>query len=1065
MSSRRFRHPTSANALGSVNASGASSSSSSIAPVNSAPIVSQGNNAPSSSSIFVPAAGSVVHPFETSVSQSSGASLFEFSQGPPYNGHAQPQHSVDFGAHSNIPQPETFFGSPFSMKDVPATSMPGPTSEASPAFDAFNAVSQNNASIVPQNFFENSNSFAQQKMDPFFVQPSQPGNAFAPSQVHHNSLPPNAGSASFSSAAPNYQAARDEISQPIIQSNVSFDGKALSGPQYASNAAGESNLRVENFIHDSAFPAAPVRAQQLNTDDHASRQIPPYTANFSSDSESTSISFGSHPFAIKCEKCNRKLDPDANFCSKCGAVISPPVASIVNEKVPASSAVPNDELFAQKSVEISSPYPNPLSAVATAAVALPLATTSVTKKDVFAFRKHCSSCFLFGGRFLATSFSFNSRQTKISLVKQRITSFVASDDIKLIFNSKKSPKDIKAYLTKLLSSNRIICNDLNLIVELILGLVEKDVSFAKFSSVLESNVSADQSTARKSIISPPNTQLQSFVATNATKNLIMSESVDSFVNELMSQNQFALALTVASTMSSGDSFRYCLQYYLDNHTSGPLKYILYSIAGLPFDDAVFNCWKEVALFYLKHPSIPRKDSSSMRDALMKRDPIAAYIVSILFGLWDGSLINLSSCWHDLYFLSLDNWIISEVYDDISTYPPIFGIKYKIWFCKNLLDCGKIDDLNRYLEKNHSLFSAYPDPFLFRLLSSEVLKIKSSASWLKMPKLPSFMDVVEKVIGGEESNIQRGSSPKLDAAVPGVFAKSVIPEPLYTDSSTASLVDDIQQGVLNLSISSQKNFQEERALVTPPPLIGLPGTTGKTSPSPELYHSPAKHSSTDDAPLPLTSSSPFNNAPIAARPVEPLSTTDDEFGFGNPKPKMPNASEDSNKQPAAAPPSPVSSVKSERSATSSQASSKSNYFGFIKGIFKKQPDSTGNTPVVANLEDEDSFVYDENLKRWVNKNSGSDASLNDPYAGGPPSSLCSAAGPTLKPSTDAPVSAKKAADAPPPMASPAFGAAPPMIPLAVPGIVVPSAASSSSGSGPYKNAKSRYVDILAQETKQ
>ncbi|KAK0919852.1 vesicle coat component [Friedmanniomyces endolithicus] len=70
-------------------------------------------------------------------------------------------------------------------------------------------------------------------------------------------------------------------------------------------------------------------------------------------------------------------------------------------------------------------------------------------------------------------------------------------------------------------------------------------------------------------------------------------------------------------------------------------------------------------------------------------------------------------------------------------------------------------------------------------------------------------------------------------------------------------------------------------------------------------------------------------------------------------------------------------------------------GWLGGWFKKDPTAELNKPIRAKLGDQSSFVYDEQLKKWVNKKGGAEtatpaATSAPPPRGGPPSRMASAA---------------------------------------------------------------------------
>lgn len=126
-------------------------------------------------------------------------------------------------------------------------------------------------------------------------------------------------------------------------------------------------------------------------------------------------------------------------------------------------------------------------------------------------------------------------------------------------------------------------------------------------------------------------------------------------------------------------------------------------------------------------------------------------------------------------------------------------------------------------------------------------------------------------------------------------------------------------------------------------------------------------------------------------------------------------------------------------------------GWFGGWFKKDPNAQaqqGNGPIRAKLGEENSFYYDEDLKKWVNKKGGDDSATPSaatpppPRASGPPSRAVSGAvGSSAPPSRI--VSAAVPGSGPPSrIGTPADGG-----PAAPPLSAVPGGMTNGGGSGP------------------
>lgn len=179
-------------------------------------------------------------------------------------------------------------------------------------------------------------------------------------------------------------------------------------------------------------------------------------------------------------------------------------------------------------------------------------------------------------------------------------------------------------------------------------------------------------------------------------------------------------------------------------------------------------------------------------------------------------------------------------------------------------------------------------------------------------------------------------------------------------------------------------------------------------------------------------------------------------------------------------------------------------GWLSGWFKKDPNA-GPGPVKAKLGEENSFVYDPDLKKWVNKKGGATeasrpAATPPPPRAGPPgarSVSTSGASPPMGPPSGPlkpPTSMPRSSSMPPPMAIPGSRASTPGIPsdtegagprppvLAPPSLGAASgppsrpgtsmsnassiddllgAPQARKGAGAKKKKGGRYVDVMAQ----
>ncbi|KAE9391652.1 hypothetical protein BT96DRAFT_888541 [Gymnopus androsaceus JB14] len=206
--------------------------------------------------------------------------------------------------------------------------------------------------------------------------------------------------------------------------------------------------------------------------------------------------------------------------------------------------------------------------------------------------------------------------------------------------------------------------------------------------------------------------------------------------------------------------------------------------------------------------------------------------------------------------------------------------------------------------------------------------------------------------------------------------------------------------------------------------------------------------------------------------------DDDLGFGNSKPKPKAEGDDAGKPKDKEPPKAVPvrpDIKPGGAAAPASGS-------WLSRLWKR--DSTG--PVKASLGEESSFYYDANLKKWVNKKSGSEEAAKPATPPPPPSRAQTASPGGARPPSTGPPSAgirPPSAGPPPPRASSAMDNAP-RPPMRVRSNLVPSdeggpgsAPSTPTGSrlappapppgrprsqASKRNVRSRYVDVLQQE---
>ncbi|KAJ5669346.1 hypothetical protein N7462_010416 [Penicillium macrosclerotiorum] len=144
----------------------------------------------------------------------------------------------------------------------------------------------------------------------------------------------------------------------------------------------------------------------------------------------------------------------------------------------------------------------------------------------------------------------------------------------------------------------------------------------------------------------------------------------------------------------------------------------------------------------------------------------------------------------------------------------------------------------------------------------------------------------------------------------------------------------------------------------------------------------------------------------------------------------------------------------------QQSTKKGWFGGWFGGAKKEAENTGGGPIRAKLGEKNSFYYDQDLKKWVNKkdpNSATPARATPPPPRGSTLPSRAASSGSLPPPSGPPMSSagsrppSSSSDMPPPLSSsPAFsgiGVPPPMPRSVSTGAAVPTPPGSSSGLPP------------------
>lgn len=227
--------------------------------------------------------------------------------------------------------------------------------------------------------------------------------------------------------------------------------------------------------------------------------------------------------------------------------------------------------------------------------------------------------------------------------------------------------------------------------------------------------------------------------------------------------------------------------------------------------------------------------------------------------------------------------------------------------------------------------------------------------------------------------------------------------------------------------------------------------------------------------------------------------DDDLGLGNSSARRKRETGSSSKQAEGTSAETDKKAEAKKEEAAKQAASGSG--SWLGRIFRREGSASPVAgPIRAKLGEETSFVYDPVEKRWVNKKVGSDtpppastppppraqtaspagysqSAAAPPKTGTPPppsarsasaapmQSAASAAAPPARSTPPPLVSSSSSMPAPPPSASSSLGSRPPSRAASVPGgDLPPPAARKPGGSAAAKKARSRYVDVFAQEQK-
>ncbi|KNE62113.1 hypothetical protein AMAG_07360 [Allomyces macrogynus ATCC 38327] len=152
---------------------------------------------------------------------------------------------------------------------------------------------------------------------------------------------------------------------------------------------------------------------------------------------------------------------------------------------------------------------------------------------------------------------------------------------------------------------------------------------------------------------------------------------------------------------------------------------------------------------------------------------------------------------------------------------------------------------------------------------------------------------------------------------------------------------------------------------------------------------------------------------------------DDLGFGNSalKKKKPAAPEGGAASDESKPADDSASSASNSTTQEGDSENGGGVFSLVKSLFgRRRPGSNSGGPVKANLGEDNSFYYDKELKRWVNKKAGADAAASTTPSGPPPPPP-PAAGMTPPPMG----TPRSGTPAPPPPSMGMGGAVPPPLP--------------------------------------
>ncbi|KAG1715700.1 hypothetical protein ID866_1463 [Astraeus odoratus] len=165
-----------------------------------------------------------------------------------------------------------------------------------------------------------------------------------------------------------------------------------------------------------------------------------------------------------------------------------------------------------------------------------------------------------------------------------------------------------------------------------------------------------------------------------------------------------------------------------------------------------------------------------------------------------------------------------------------------------------------------------------------------------------------------------------------------------------------------------------------------------TPTATTFHKVENVRSSADGLISLMDDPALSVSPSPGAPPRRLETTfedeEDDLGLGNSAPKKPEDKSQPAQGQSSSPTAQEQAIKSEEkpeSQPASQATSGGSWFS----RFWKRSETPG--PIRANLGEETSFYYDNELKRWVNKKAGAEAA--QPSAPPPPPSRAQTASPT------------------------------------------------------------------------